>query len=129
MVKNPRILIIDDEISITESIKYLLEYAGFDVSVANNGREAIELVARRKFDATLIDIKMPEMNGVETLSEIKKIQPLIRAFMMTGYALQNLISQAKELGALEILEPELGHSPTKMRDFPIDTGAYTYGKI
>ena len=104
MAKNSKILIIDDEINITESMKYLLEYAGFDVSVANNGQEAIKLVAKRKFDVTLIDIKMPEMNGVETLNEIKKIQPLIRAFMMTGYSLQHLIRQAKELGALEILQ-------------------------
>ena len=84
-------------------MKYLFEYMGYDVSVVNDGYTAIDLAKKNNFDVALIDIKMPEINGVETLHEIKKIQPLIRAIMMTAYSLNNLIEQAKKLGALDVL--------------------------
>ncbi|MCB0396139.1 MAG: response regulator transcription factor [Flavobacteriales bacterium] len=68
-----KILLVDDEEDILEFIRYNLEKEGFDVNVAHNGREAINVAKQIKPDLVILDIMMPEMDGIETCQEIRSI--------------------------------------------------------
>jgi len=68
----PSILIVDDEPSILKSLGGLLSDEGFEVSTASNGYEAIQLVSSESPDLILLDVWMPGLDGIETLTEIKK---------------------------------------------------------
>jgi two-component system nitrogen regulation response regulator NtrX len=83
-----KILVIDDERSIRNTIKEILEYEKYQVLAAVNGSEGIDMIAQTTFDAILCDIKMPEMDGMEVLEEALKItdSPII---MISGMALLN----------------------------------------
>ncbi|MHC4780048.1 MAG: response regulator, partial [Planctomycetota bacterium] len=71
----PSILIVDDEKPIRESVRTLLEYEDFQTAEASSGKEALERVAKRKPDAVILDIKMPGMDGIETLEILSKDHP------------------------------------------------------
>ena len=65
-----KILIIDDERSIRNSLKEILEDEGYDVDVAENGQQGVEMVEKEKYDVIFCDIKMPVMDGVEALARL-----------------------------------------------------------
>ena len=73
------ILIIDDEKEICESIKMILEYEGYDVQYSIKSTEGVEKAVNEKYEALLLDIQMPEMNGFEVLKKVKEINPAISA--------------------------------------------------
>jgi len=102
-----KILVVDDDSGMTETLSDIFIEMGHDVTVANSGYEAVRLVKERHFDFALIDIKMPGMNGVDTFKEIKKIEPSIKVVMMTAFALDELIDDARRLGALDVLSKPL----------------------
>lgn len=81
-----RILIIDDDEFMRDSIKIELESAGYLVSTASDGFKAIELSKDENFDLIICDVRMPGINGLETLSAIKEYQPVARNIIITGYA-------------------------------------------
>ena len=97
------VLIVDDDSGITETLEDILVSYGIEVFVANSGFQAIELAKERKFDIILMDIKMPEMNGVESLKRIKVIQPRTIIIMMTAYTMNDLITESLKEGAYDIL--------------------------
>ena len=68
-----KILIIDDEKSIRNTLKDILSYENYQVSLAENGMEAIKMVGANEFDVILCDIKMPEMDGLEVLEKLQEI--------------------------------------------------------
>jgi len=99
------ILVIDDEELIVKSLKKLLEKNDYLVFVAKNGQDALAMVEIEKFDLIVADIRMPGINGVETIqtvyenlqqSNLKKI-PVI---FITGYADKEIEEKAKTLGAI-----------------------------
>ena len=95
-----RIMIVDDNVNLCRTMSLILKGKGYDVTVANNGSEAIERARETKhFDIVFIDIKMPLMDGVETYKQIKKIIPRAAVVMMTAYAVEDLIQEALEEGA------------------------------
>ncbi len=102
-MKKVSILVIDDDTGMTETMKDILDEHGMEVAIANDGYYAINLVNERSFDIILSDIKMPGINGVETLKEIKKIRPNIRVIMMTAYTSDELVEEAKEEGAYKVV--------------------------
>ncbi len=102
MVKKCSVLIVDDEPGMTETLSDIFLEMGHDVAVAADGFEAIKMVRKRSFDLALIDIKMPGMNGVEAFREIKAICPSIKVVMMTAFALDELIEEARSLGAVDV---------------------------
>ena len=69
----PRILVIDDEAAIRDSLKMILEYEDYEFLGAASGPEGVALVKRESPDMVVLDIKMPGMNGLETLAEIRKV--------------------------------------------------------
>jgi two-component system response regulator PilR (NtrC family) len=97
----PRVLIVDDEPSMREMLRIVLRRDGYDVLVADNGRQAIALLQREQVDLLLSDIRMPDVTGVEVLRAAKDSNRDIVAFMMTAYASTDTAVEAMRLGAVD----------------------------
>lgn len=98
-----RVLIVDDDQGMARTTAMILDRKGCATTTAKSGPEALRRIRERAFDIIFLDIKMPLMDGVETHDRIKAIQPDAVVVMMTGYAVEELIQQALENGAWDIL--------------------------
>ncbi len=98
----PRILIVDDELGPRESYRQILKN-DYEVILMDNGSSAIEYVTNHPVDVALVDIKMPDMDGVEVLKEIKKIRSQIEVIMITAYASVENAQNATKYGAIDYL--------------------------
>lgn len=103
MVEKNRILVVDDNRSLCNLIKDILEMEQYDVSVAYDGFSALEAAKEQQFDVVLMDIKMPVMNGVETFKKLKSISPGTPTIMVTAFAVEDLIREALREGAYAAL--------------------------
>jgi DNA-binding NtrC family response regulator len=86
MAAKARIMVVDDEKGMCDFLRYLLEGEGYEVDHANNGAEALVKLKANPADLVLADIKMPEMDGLEMLRQIKEIDSNIVVIVMTGYS-------------------------------------------
>ena len=93
------VLVVDDDPGMTETLADIFAMKGFDVRTAASGEDAIALAGERKIHFVLMDIKMPGMNGVQTMHALKKIQPQATVILMTGYAMDDLIDERLRTGA------------------------------
>ena len=100
-VRKVRILVVDDEPSMREMLSIVLRRDGYEVLVAENGRDAIAQLRARPFDLLLSDIKMPDVTGVDVLRAAKEINRDIVAFMVTAYASTSTAVEAMRLGAVD----------------------------
>ncbi len=100
----PRILVIDDEAAIRDSLKMILEYEDYDFLGAASGPEGVAVVKRDAPDLVVLDIKMPGMNGLETLAEIRKVDETIPVAMISGHGTITDAMQATRLGAFDFIE-------------------------
>jgi DNA-binding NtrC family response regulator len=103
MEEKTSILIVDDNVSIHQSMSFILEGKGYAVTTAQDGLEAIEKIKEMPFSIVFMDIKMPLMNGVETYRRIKELRPEIAVVMMTAYAVEDLVAEALEEGAFGVI--------------------------
>jgi len=103
MKNKASILIVDDDIGMTETLFDIFTDLGYYVEIANDGFKALEKVKARTFDVILMDIKMPGINGVETYKEIKHIRPEAVAMMMTAYSVEELLAEALKEGAYGVM--------------------------
>jgi DNA-binding NtrC family response regulator len=99
----PRVLVVDDDADVGELMREALGRWGYDVALASNGRDAVELISHQIFDAALVDIWMPEMDGLQVLDEIKRHDPAIEVVMMTGNPMVETAVQALKSGAYDYL--------------------------
>ncbi|MFQ5685936.1 MAG: response regulator [Candidatus Scalindua sp.] len=97
------ILVVDDALSSRETLKEVLEEEGYKVSTAEDGLTAIEMAGKTHFDMALIDVVMPGIDGFQTLDEIKKVAPTIKAIMMTGYDIEQFVEEANLRNAFAFL--------------------------
>src|SRR5438876_6012286 len=81
---HPRVLVVEDGKDVGELLREALSRWGYDVTLAANGREAVRLISHQIFDAALVDIWMPEMDGLQVLDEVKRHDPALEVVMMTG---------------------------------------------
>jgi DNA-binding response OmpR family regulator len=79
-----RIMIVEDDSDVAESVAELLRHAGYHVEVADNGEVALQRTQAEDFNITIMDVQMPVMNGADSCVEIKRIKPQARVVMMTG---------------------------------------------
>lgn len=101
-----RILVIDDESSILKLLDRLLTQESYNVSTADNGGQALKLLALETFDVVLSDLKMPDTNGIELLKKIKNLYPQTEVIIMTGQATIESAIEAIKNGAYDyILKP------------------------
>ena len=103
----PSILIVDDEPSILQSLHGLLCDEGFEVGTASNGYAALKTIDRESPDLVLLDIWMPGIDGIETLREIKKNNPLTQVIIITGHGNVETAVRATKLGAFDLIEKPL----------------------
>ena len=97
----PRILVVDDEPSMRDMLRIVLRRDGYDVMVAENGREALGVLERERVDLLLSDIRMADLSGVDVLRAARQMNRDIIAFMMTAYASTETAVEAMRLGAVD----------------------------
>jgi CheY-like chemotaxis protein len=100
----PRILVVDDDRDHAESVADILELHGYAVEVAHSGEEAVERFTAVEFDVTVMDVKLPGMNGVEAFWRFRQLKPSAQVIMMTAFSLEQLVAEAIDGGAAGVLQ-------------------------
>ncbi|MBW1719399.1 MAG: PAS domain S-box protein [Deltaproteobacteria bacterium] len=118
-----RILICDDEEKIRKSLGSLLRENGYEVAIAENSAKCIELAADQDFDLVILDIIMPDIDGIEVLDRIKKMGKDTEVIMITGYANKEKASAAFRLSAYDLIE-----KPFEAKKI-LDTVSHCLGKM
>ncbi|MBE0570838.1 MAG: response regulator [Ignavibacteriaceae bacterium] len=95
----PKVLVVDDERALRTGVKRLLEMEDYEVTEAENGTEGIKLGTETEFDLAVIDLKMPDVDGIEVLKQIKKKFPHTVCYIATAYASYETAVEATRLGA------------------------------
>jgi DNA-binding NtrC family response regulator len=106
MVKIPiRVLVVDDEVDFVEMLSLRLEENGEQVYQAFDGKAALDLLERQKgaVDVVILDIKMPGMDGIDVLKEIKEKYPLLEVIMLTGHGTAETAVEGMKIGAYDYL--------------------------
>ncbi len=104
MIKIPtKVLLVDDEEDFVEMLSLRLQELGEKVAVAYSGQEGLDTLVNTPIDVVILDIKMPGMDGIETLREIKKQFPLVEVIMLTGHGSTETAVQGMKLGAFDYL--------------------------
>ncbi|MGD8395977.1 MAG: response regulator [Candidatus Eiseniibacteriota bacterium] len=105
-----RVLIVDDEAELRETLAERMTARGLTVATAASGAEALEILEHRDFDAVVLDLAMPGLDGVETLRRMLSINPDLQVILLTGQATVKKSIEVMKLGALDLLE-----KPTDLR--------------
>jgi putative nucleotidyltransferase with HDIG domain len=98
-----KILVMDDEIQIRDWLALRLGQQGYNVITASNGNEGIARIRREEFDIAILDIMMPEMDGITALGHIKKINPEIEVIMVTGFGTMETVVESIRRGACDYI--------------------------
>ena len=100
------ILVIDDEPGIRDLLDTLLGRKGYDVVLADSGQKGLEVFRRARPDVIVLDLKMPGMNGVTVLQQIRSLNPTQPVIVLTGAATPDSEQQVRALGVTEYVEKE-----------------------
>ena len=102
-----RIVVIDDEVAIRDSLKMILEYDGYDCLLAPSGQAGLACVEREDPDLVFLDVKMPGMDGIEVLRKIRALDELLPVVIISGHGTVSTAVEATRLGAFDFLEKPL----------------------
>ncbi|MBA3029908.1 MAG: response regulator [Proteobacteria bacterium] len=97
------VLLVDDEAAFLETLVKRLNKRGLNVLEAHDAKAGLAILNREAVDIVVLDVRMPEMDGIQALREIKKINPMIEVIMLTGHASVEVAIQGMELGAFDYL--------------------------
>jgi len=103
MPPNAKVLIVDDEERFRTTLRKLLSANGLETNAVGSGKEAIEELKQQPYDVILLDVKMPEMDGIEALAELKKISRGVEVIILTGHASVDVAVEIMRLGGYEYL--------------------------
>lgn len=99
-------LLVDDEDDFRTTLANRLKLRKIDITDVASGKEAIDLARQKSFDVAVIDVKMPGIDGIETLKQIKQLQPAVEIVMLTGHASIESGMEAMKLGAYDyVMKP------------------------
>jgi DNA-binding NtrC family response regulator len=101
-----KILVIDDEQGIRDLLDTLLRRKGYDVELAESGRQGLECFRRERPDVLVLDLKMPEMDGLTVLRQIRSLDPRMPVIILTGAGTAEAEQQVRALGVTEYVEKE-----------------------
>jgi DNA-binding NtrC family response regulator len=102
--KKKNVLVIDDEEIVRISCQRALGPEGFNVDVASDGIEGLELLRQKAYDVVLTDLKMPNMDGMEVLEQINELMPGAKVIVITGYSTIETAVKAIKMGAYNYVE-------------------------
>ncbi len=102
-MSSPKILVVDDEARFRTTLSKRLAVRGLEVVTVGSGKEAIEELKSKPYDVIVLDVKMPEMDGIEALAEIKKINPGAEVIILTGHASVDTAMEIARLGGYDYL--------------------------
>jgi DNA-binding NtrC family response regulator len=102
-MKKCRVLIVEDERSVADALKLIMEDAGCDVAVACCGRDGLEAHAAREFDLVITDVNLPDVSGLEVLRGLRESSPRRAVIVITAHYTPEIVSAAKERGAFAVL--------------------------
>jgi DNA-binding NtrC family response regulator len=102
-VQRPLLVVVDDEQGILDVVGRFARRTGFDVLTCSGGREAIELLQMKRADLVMVDLRMPDVGGLDVLRAIRETDPRCQAVLMTGYASVDTAVEAIKLGAMDYL--------------------------
>ena len=98
-----RVLIVDDEKDYLETLLKRMRKRGLDITGIGSGEEALHWLETNSVDVVVLDVRMPGMDGIKILREIKKSYPLVEVIMLTGHASTEVAIEGMELGAFDYL--------------------------
>ena len=99
-----KVLVIDDEPSIRNLLDTLLCRKGYDVVLAESGRKGLELFRRERPDVLVLDLKMPQMDGITVLKQIRRVDPKLPVIILTGAGTPETEQQVRAMGVTEYVE-------------------------
>lgn len=99
-----KVLLVDDEVKLLESVSQRLSLRDFDVTTATDGKKAIKAAKGEKFDVAVVDLRMPGMDGKEVLKTLKKRHKWLEVIILTGYGSIDSAAECTKLGAFGYLE-------------------------
>lgn len=99
-----RVLLVDDEVTFLEALSERLQIRGLEVVFATSGREALSAVEEQVFDAVVLDLSMPGLDGIETLRRLRQMRPELQVMILSGRATVQTAVEATRLGATDIFE-------------------------
>jgi len=106
LAEKAKILIVDDDENIRKTMKAILEEENYSVDLASNGKEAIRMSKEKMYNLALLDIRLPDMEGVELLQLLKEYVPRTRKIMVTGYpTIQNAVTAINKNADAYLLKP------------------------
>ena len=109
MLSDPRILVVDDEEIVREPLRRWFIHRGFDVDVAGNGKEAVDMADTNRYAAIIMDLEMPVMGGKEAISQIMGSDPKTPILVLTGFSADS--GEVMKLGARGVFR-----KPTRLSD-------------
>ena len=98
-----QVMLVDDEVEFLETLIKRMKKRNVDITGVKSGEEALIALEQNQVDVVILDVRMPGMDGIETLKEIKRKHPLIEVIMLTGHASVEVAVQGMELGAFDYL--------------------------
>jgi len=108
-MKNMKIIMVDDNIDFLKIVGDRIKSWGYDLTGVTSGKEALKLIKLEEPCAVILDYKMPEMNGLSTLEEIRKINPKMPVIMFTAYPTEDVMKDTEKLG-INAFIPKLSSS-------------------
>ncbi|RZB38462.1 MAG: hypothetical protein SRB2_00210 [Desulfobacteraceae bacterium Eth-SRB2] len=102
-MNNFNVLLVDDELEFLATLVKRLTKRGLNISTAKNGEDALKIIGGKMIDVVVLDVRMPGIDGIQTLREIKKKDPLMEVIMLTGHARVEVAIEGMELGAFDYL--------------------------
>ncbi|OQY48513.1 MAG: hypothetical protein B6240_04640 [Desulfobacteraceae bacterium 4572_87] len=102
-MEKARILVMEDDVAISAALDMILTEAGYNIDLAETGEAALELFEKKDFDLIIADLKLPGINGMEVIKQIKEKKPEMQVVVITGVGTQPIASEALELGAHDFL--------------------------
>jgi len=106
MRKYEKILLVDDDMALNETIAQILEKEGYALDIACSGEDALDKIRNHVYNLVILDIQLPDINGIQVLSKINKLSPMIKKIVLTGFPdLETAINSVNEKADAYLVKP------------------------